>query len=455
MKKIFTLLIFLFATAFHSIAQDTITGVVNRVAAPYFEQNVCDTRFAITIDSETYYVMVDNYWPNPYLEDLVIHYDTIAIGNEIEVVGEIKEMEDGTGEAFSVIDIQELINATYSYGTGFIDWANHYAVVICNVPPFSVCYITINGELQTEYPIVFNGMTLENERYTMIGIADTWPGYNLPILELTQVIPYSIETTATGIIVANDELCLTMPCAEKKYLSWADDNGYHYITNNDRLLEDGFYSAIWGNDINSTIKGFENTHYDIYGVSFSTFEIIELETEAERNIFGQIRTATEPPIGPYPAITQRLAIIFDEYTYYIDNPHNWNANNCFIGNDTVPMYGEVTAVFSTSSLFLGENIPTPYFNIHIDRIESILSLTEDYMTNSLTIHPNPSDGIINIHSEETMKIVYVYDSMGQIIFNKTFCSNNITLDLSDYKGLVLLYIVFQDGHKTIKKEIIK
>ena len=88
MKKTVTILTLLLAIAFCSFAQDTIIGTVNRVAAPYFEQNVCDTRFALTADSETYYIMVDNYWPNPYLEDLVVHYDTISIGNEIAVVGE-------------------------------------------------------------------------------------------------------------------------------------------------------------------------------------------------------------------------------------------------------------------------------------------------------------------------------------------------------------------------------
>ena len=67
MKKIITILTMLLATAFQSFAQDTISGIVNRIAAPYFEQNVCDTRFAITTEDKTYYVMVDNYWPNPYL----------------------------------------------------------------------------------------------------------------------------------------------------------------------------------------------------------------------------------------------------------------------------------------------------------------------------------------------------------------------------------------------------
>ena len=115
MKKKFTLLIILLATAFQGIAQDTITGVLSLVHAPYFEQNVYDSRFAITSGCETYYVMVDNYWPNPYLEDLLIHYDTVSVGSEIEVIGEIKEMEDGNGENFSIIDIRELVDADYLY----------------------------------------------------------------------------------------------------------------------------------------------------------------------------------------------------------------------------------------------------------------------------------------------------------------------------------------------------
>ena len=81
MKRFLSIITILMVTVFPVIAQDTITGVVNRIAAPYFEQNVCNDRFAIVSEDETYYVMVDNYWPNPYLEDLVIHYDTIAVGN--------------------------------------------------------------------------------------------------------------------------------------------------------------------------------------------------------------------------------------------------------------------------------------------------------------------------------------------------------------------------------------
>jgi hypothetical protein len=62
MKKRITILTFLLTVLVRGFAQDTITGVVSRVAAPYFEQNVCDSRFALISEGETYFVMVDNYW---------------------------------------------------------------------------------------------------------------------------------------------------------------------------------------------------------------------------------------------------------------------------------------------------------------------------------------------------------------------------------------------------------
>ena len=113
MKKTITALIILLTIAITGVAQDTITGIVSRVAAPYFEQNVCDSRFAIISGNETFYVMVDHYWPNPYLEDLVIHYDTIPVGNGISVVGNIVELEDENGETSLIFDISKNLNSNH------------------------------------------------------------------------------------------------------------------------------------------------------------------------------------------------------------------------------------------------------------------------------------------------------------------------------------------------------
>ena len=552
MKKIHITLTILLAIAFRGLAQDTITGVVNRIAAPYFEQNVCDTRFAITTDTEAYYVMVNNYWPNPYLEDLVIHYDTIAIGNEIEVIGNIMEMEDGNGESFSVIDIQELINATYSYGTGFIDWFSQYATINCNVSPYNCCYLAINGELQAEPPIVFNGTPLGSGRYTMIGIADTWPGYNLPILELTQVIPYVIETTAIGIIVANDDLCLSTPCGDTKYLSFSDNDETYYLTNKDELHNEDFFTIIWGDNVNSTIQGFENTHYDLFGAPFYTFETLSMETTGERNMVGPIIAVGNPSISSAPPIGMRCAIIHNNDEYLVENTQQWDYSQtqCIIENDTLPYNIELIGHFTTTHMFLGNGI-TPYMNITFDSINTntfgtrtisgtltmqtypnyqeepffaIVNNEDDYFigtgpftdatpgylivgqdtiyvgdlfsatgeigrfygitaaypsyifdihntinidkvsnitgvsevsASDIHISSNPSNGLVNIVSEKQIKSISVYNNIGRIIVSETSRSYNYTLDLSDYKGLVLLYIVFQDGNKTIKKEIIR
>ena len=173
--KLYTLLaLLMMAGGVTMQAQEIIlTGVVSRVDAPYFEQNVCNDRFAIVSECETYYVMVDNYWPNPYLEDLVIHYDTIQVGNEIEVMGTIVEMEDENGESFHAINISENLNSTYQQILGFFDDNEgacfyHYIDLYYGLEEYR---ITINGELQTT-PFVINGRTLvEEKRYRFVGIS--------------------------------------------------------------------------------------------------------------------------------------------------------------------------------------------------------------------------------------------------------------------------------------------
>ena len=553
MKKNFAILFVLLAIAFRGFAQDTITGMVNRIAAPYFEQNVCDTRFALSAGDETYYVMVDNYWPNPYLEDLVIHYDTIPIGNEIEVVGTIMEMEDGNGERFSVINIQKLFNAVYSYGTGFIDWFSQFAMINCTASPYNWCYIAINGELQSEPPIVFNELTLGDGRYTMIGITEIWPDYDYPILELTHAIPYAIETTAMGVVMENDELCLVTPCGEKKYLSWSDNDGTHYLTNEDKLHDNRFFNTVWGDNVSSTINGFANTHYDLFGAPFETFETLFMETTGERNLVGPVLYVGNPSTSSAPPIGMSCAIIDNHDEYLVENSQQWNYSQtqCIIENDTLPYNMEVKGHFTTTHMFLGNGI-TPYMKVFFDSIrvntfgtrtvsgiltqqtynnyqyEPFFSIVsddgDDYyigtgpfidaisgclsigqnnvfvgdhfsaigeigrfygllaaspvyvldVHNTININevsnitglsevsrkdiqvfPNPSNGIIEIVSEKPIESISVYDIMGRMIVNKTNCSFNNTLDLTDHKGLVLLYIIFQDGHKTIEKVILK
>ena len=448
MKKNLILLITLLVAAYSGIAQDTITGVVSRVAAPYFEQNVCDSRFAIISEGETYYVMVDNYWPNPYLEDLVIHYDTIPVGNEVEVVGTILEIEDENGERFSVIDIQQLTNATYGYGTGYIEWVYDYATMSCNIPPNYACYIAINGELQSEQPIVFNGTMLGVGPYTMIGIAEIWSDLDLPVLELTQVIPYTIETTATGVIMPNDNLCLFTPCNETTYLSWSDNDGTHFLTNKNKLHNEDFYSAIWGENVISTIFGFDSTHYDLFGAPFKTFETIAIETTGERTIQGQISAVTNPSTGI--PLSLGIAIRQGGNNYYTENLEFYEYGiNCIFNNDTIQMDSEVMATFSSASLFLGHYL-TPHFIIHVDNIRDYTSI-DDVVLADFRINRNPSNGIIEITSKRPIETIFACDYTGRRLIGKTCNSCQTFLDFNGFKGLAVIHVVFNNGQTMSRK----
>ena len=551
MKKAFLIISLLLAAACHCLAQDTITGVVSRVGAPYFEQNACDSRFAINTEDETYYVMVDGYWPNPYVEDLVIHYDTIPVGNEIEVVGTIMEMEDGNGETFHTIDIQELVHATYYYGIGFVDLYSNYATITCNDSQASTCYLAINGELQEALPIDFNGMTLGHDRYTFIGRIETWPGYNLPIFELTRVLPYSIETSVNDVVVTNHELCLTIPCREKSYLSWSDIDGTHFLTNNDKLHDENFFSQIWEDNVTTNINGFENSHYDIFGAQFKTFEVISMETTGYRSIVGPILAVGKPSTSSVPPIGMQCAVIHQNNEYLVANQQQWDysPSQCIVENDTLPRNIEVKGYFNSAHLFLGNGI-TPFMEILFDSIsvntqgtktvfgtlsqqtypnyqeEPFFSIVNDedvyfigmgpfedaisghliieqdtinmgeslsvtgeigqfygtitshpiyvfdihntikinhvnYIsalsetTNTHTrVFPNPSNGIIEILSDELIDRICVYDGNGKLTVDKIGHSYQDTLNLKDFVGLLTI-VIFYGNYKHIEKVVIR
>lgn len=451
MKKHITILAFLLTVLVRGFPQDTISGVVSRVAAPYFEQNVCDSRFAIVSEGETYYVMVDGYWPNPYLEDLVVHYDTIPVGAEMEVVGDMVDMVDENGEAFVVIDIQRLTNATYSFGMGYIDWVYGFATISCNIPPSYACYIAINGELQSEPPIIINGVALDDGPYVLIGVAETWPDWDLPVLELTVAIPYIIETTATGIVMPNDNLCLSAPCNETTYLSWSDNDGTHFLTNKDKLYNESFYSAIWGENVISTLNGFGYTHYDLFGAPFKTFETIAIETAGERTIQGQISAVTNPSTGL--PISLGIAIRQGQNNYYTENLEFYEYGlNCIFDGDTIQMDTEVTATFSLASLFLSRWL-TPYFTIHVDEIQDYASI-QDVAMDGFSAHPNPSNGFIEIISECPIENITAWDYTGKRLINKNCNSCQSFLDLDGFKGLAIIQVVFDNGQTASRKVVV-
>ena len=382
MKKKFTLLIILLATAFQGIAQDTITGVLSLVHAPYFEQNVYDSRFAITSGCETYYVMVDNYWPNPYLEDLLIHYDTVSVGSEIEVIGEIKEMEDGNGENFSIIDIRELVDADYLYFNSRICWMGGLssiayigadpieAYAIFNLDGDPLYFVAIDGELQTDYTWVVNGVTINYfSQYIFVGLQEIWTdfyGEPFAIFNLKHAIPYGIVSDSiVGTLTHNDGLHMDVPC-----LTVYDGTDYYYLTIKDALQYGFINPDLYEENTSVTVGGVETTRCDLFGSAYKSFEIVELRSQEEKTLYGILLDAPMPNVGSTPLPGMELAFHSGNKYYYLDNERIvldpcGDIEAILVGNDTL-MYGmELTATL-TSTMKIDNNFE-PYYHIYISQ----------------------------------------------------------------------------------------
>ena len=562
MKKTFTLLIILLVAAFNGFAQDTITGVVNRIAAPYFEQNVCNDRFAIVSENGTYYVMVDNYWPNPYLEDLVIHYDTIAIGNEISVIGNVLEMEDGNGDAFQTIDISKNLNSNHQQIFGFFSYRNISfpgpdtisAAYFCDCYGTVGYYICCNGELQIDNPCIISGRALiTNKRYLFIGNNEVWTnsnGNSFNVFNLVDALPYDVaDVSIDGALTSENDLCLTWPCNEASYLSLYNGEDFYYLTNKREFQDNYINDSLFLEGDSVVASGFESTHYDLFGANFKTMEIVKLQSKEEKTLIGLVNGWGMPytnlgiPIpGAYLALINGNNGHYDGYYIMKPNGGFYSYEDFYIvNNDTIHVTDQQLSVTFIPSIFI-DNWIDPYyqisitnvdFNEHIETIRCTLAIVDNplYFGNTLAvttqdndiyyikpyiyahtapnhitidnktiyvgdeffatgpistwydsnwglhqviditsvefdgvdesysseiqIFPNPSNGIIEIVSEHPIKQITVYDNMGKIVHDRLCCSQNEIVDLSNCKGLFLIHLVYQDGHQTTNKEIIK
>lgn len=457
------------ATAFQGIAQDTITGVVSRVDAPYFEQNVCDSRFAITVEGGTYYVMVDGYWPNPYLEDLVIHYDTIAVGNEISVVGEILEMEDGNGVAFSVINIQKLVDAEYLYYNSRICWMGWLypisypesepidAYAILNEYGNVLYYVSIDGELQTDFTWIVNGVTINClSQYIFVGTHEIWTDYYgepFPVFNLKLAIPYSIAADSIdGTLTLSDDLTMDVPC-----LSVYDGTENFYLTINGVLKHSFINPDLYEETTPVNVGGVETIRYDLFGRSFKSFEIAELQTVEEKTLSGRLQDAPNPAIGLVPLPGMELAFYSGGRNYYLDNeriglgPYG-DTEAIVVGNDTLTRGMELTASMATTMEI--DNGFEPYYHVFISEATITTSVQESSLS-EIQIYPNPTKGFIEIFTEQQINSVYVYDYTGHVLFNKTCNSRQSLLDLQDYNGLVIIQIVFENGLIVNRKVVVR
>lgn len=90
--------------------------------------------------------------------------------------------------------------------------------------------------------------------------------------------------------------------------------------------------------------------------------------------------------------------------------------------------------------------------IDITEISNITGLIEAAPTN-LLVYPNPTDGTVQIVSGQQIKSISICDYTGRVLINKTCFSEQISIDLQDHKGLLLIQVILKDG-QTLSRKVV-
>ena len=369
----------------------TINGILTQVEAPYFEQNASDNRLAIVTGEETYYTTVNGYWPNPDGDALIVGFDTIPMGSQIEVGGTYSLMEDDNGDNFKVFDIKRLAHPTYTSALGYLSQFAIFAgpqyiyawLVYDQKTLHGNYFLTVNGALQTELPVLPDGtMLTDSIRYTVVGIADTihdYYGNPINVLELTNIFPYEPNFTANGLLSLQGDLCLSSPCGETAYLSLDEGTDRHYLTLVGEMRHNYINDSIFSEGVQAQINGLEATHYDLFGAPFQTLDILEMEAAVEQTLVGPVVSTGNPNIGPFPPLGMELAFYHNGIEYYF-SPYieeiyyplggtNYQYILLYeLDNDTLIVGKEVTAQFTTSTMRI-DNYLKPNYRVTLNHAE--------------------------------------------------------------------------------------
>lgn len=107
---------------------------------------------------------------------------------------------------------------------------------------------------------------------------------------------------------------------------------------------------------------------------------------------------------------------------------------------------------------ISQKIQLAGWGLAIDNI-CISATTTNIKNVSITtlqnIYPNPSIGIFTIENLEKNSSVTITNTLGQIVYNETTLTNNVTIDLSAYTKGIYFVTINDDKKNQTKKIIIK
>ena len=76
--------------------------------------------------------------------------------------------------------------------------------------------------------------------------------------------------------------------------------------------------------------------------------------------------------------------------------------------------------------------------------------------NQLKIYPNPTNGQLNIKTDDDFKIIKLFNNLGKVVLNKksdTYNNKNLNLDLSSLKNGIY-YLQIETKNEIFKQSII-
>lgn len=225
-----------------------------------------------------------------------------------------------------------------------------------------------------------------------------WPKTVIPFQPPPQ-LPNVITPNGDGV---NEELWITVPSAD-----------YYFISVQNR----------WGN------------------------QIIEIFEEG----YGEVKDEKLVIFSPSP-YQYTDGVYFYEIEYWDLCGNFYEANQFFhLVNDNT---GMVQNNNSNEANYIEENIT----NIENDSQDEVLTSTNKALQNinSILIFPNPSDGLINIASQELeIGVVNVFDYKGALIYSKNVNSKSFTVDISSKaKGVYWVEVQTKEGVKRQKVSVI-
>ena len=341
---------------------------------------------AIRVDDDHIYpVTVDGFRPDPTdLSRLIVRYDTIPMGATIGAFGTIKEMHDYVGDSQNVLDIQQTTAHYYDAITAMLNPDEDKVKIHLPKPPYTLYYITINGEKQ-DWPLVFNGVPYYNtDLLTFIGHCDVMIDQYANLffgMELADIQPFKAYTyqLEDGTLTTDywDPPCLSCPCEEDEnqhFLTFLVGDftfpSPFYLTHNGQLYRDSFINNdIFREGMHVDIKGIHHLRYDMTGEAIHTVELVEMDTNEETTLTGTVDWAPMPYTSYVPLPGLQIAFVANGKTYYLDNEHPYDEDWFLVGNDTIHIGQEITATF-TSKLLIDNGLNF-YYRINITQAEPV------------------------------------------------------------------------------------